>query len=111
MKRRLWAEAYPAVDLHVELAKAAAWLVANPANRKSNYDAFLNRWFARIHGDGRGRVLRALEVVGFGGRAAAYSGAAVGFRRDADRSAEARAQADAHFVHLKLALEAIDAAH
>ncbi len=47
MKRRLWAEAYPAVDLHVELAKAAAWLVANPANRKSNYDAFLNRWFAR----------------------------------------------------------------
>jgi len=71
----------------------------------------LNRWFARIHGDGRGRVLRALEVVGFGGRAAPNLGAAVGFRRDADRSAEARAQADAHFVHLKLALEAIDAAH
>lgn len=43
----LWAKAYPAIDLKTELAKAAAWLIANPKNRKSNYARFLTSWFVR----------------------------------------------------------------
>lgn len=46
-QRDLWRVAYPAIDLETELAKAAAWLVANPKNQKSNYARFLNGWFTR----------------------------------------------------------------
>lgn len=45
--RALWTKAYPAIDIALELAKAAAWLDANPANAKSNYSRFLNSWFQR----------------------------------------------------------------
>jgi hypothetical protein len=44
---KVWGEAYPAINLTGELAKAAAWLKANPKNTKSNYDRFLTNWFAR----------------------------------------------------------------
>lgn len=43
----LWSSAYPAVDVRAELAKAAAWLDANPKNRKSDYKRFLNGWLSR----------------------------------------------------------------
>lgn len=43
----LWAKAYPAISINVELAKAAAWLKANPKNLKSNYERFLTNWFSR----------------------------------------------------------------
>lgn len=43
----LWRTAYPAISLDTEKAKAAAWLLANPANRKSNIAAFLTRWFTK----------------------------------------------------------------
>jgi hypothetical protein len=42
-----WKRAFPALDLDVELARAEAWLVANPANRKSNYLRFLTNWLQR----------------------------------------------------------------
>lgn len=42
-----WRQAYPAVELDTEIAKAAAWLVANPKNRKSNVARFLTNWLAR----------------------------------------------------------------
>lgn len=45
--RDLWQRAYPALSLDAELSKAAAWLNANPKNRKSNYDRFLTNWLAR----------------------------------------------------------------
>jgi len=45
--RQSWEKAYPAIDLKAELAKAQAWLIANPKNRKSNYARFLNNWFVR----------------------------------------------------------------
>lgn len=48
-----WQAAYPAVDLMTELAKAAAWLNAHPANKKSNYAAFLTRWFSRAQDSAR----------------------------------------------------------
>lgn len=42
-----WVAAYPAVDVAGELAKAAAWLLANPKNAKSNYARFLTNWLTR----------------------------------------------------------------
>ena len=42
-----WQEAYPAVPIPPAIAQAAAWLKANPANKKSNYERFLVNWFSR----------------------------------------------------------------
>lgn len=42
-----WRKAYPAISIETETAKAAAWLVANPKNRKSNLARFLTNWFSR----------------------------------------------------------------
>lgn len=42
-----WEIAYPALDLKVEIAKAAAWLQANPKNLKKNYARYLTGWFDR----------------------------------------------------------------
>lgn len=42
-----WDAAYPAVLLQTELAKAGAWLIANPKNQKSNYARFLTNWLSR----------------------------------------------------------------
>ena len=42
-----WQEAFPAVPVPPAIAQAAAWLKANPANRKSNYERFLVNWFKR----------------------------------------------------------------
>lgn len=42
-----WHQAYPAIELDTEIAKAAAWLVANPKNRKSNLARFLTSWLTR----------------------------------------------------------------
>jgi hypothetical protein len=40
--------AYRGVDLAAELFKAEAWIVSNPSKApRSNYPAFLRRWFAR----------------------------------------------------------------
>lgn len=50
-----WREAYPAVDVKAELAKAAAWIIANPKNKKSNYARFLTSWLSRAQ-DGAKRV-------------------------------------------------------
>ena len=49
----LWKKAYPACDIEVELAKAAAWLVANPTKRpRSNYGRFLTNWLSRTQDRG-----------------------------------------------------------
>lgn len=42
-----WREAYPAVDIELELRRAAEWLLANPHKRKKNYRRFLISWFSR----------------------------------------------------------------
>lgn len=44
---KVWKEAYPAIDVEAEIKKAAAWLMANPKNKKSQYARFLNNWFSR----------------------------------------------------------------
>jgi hypothetical protein len=45
--RDAWQRAYPALSLDAELARAAAWLIANPKNKKSNYARFLTGWLSR----------------------------------------------------------------
>lgn len=43
----LWKRAYPAVLIDAELNAAAAWIIANPANKKSNYARFLTNWLKK----------------------------------------------------------------
>jgi hypothetical protein len=46
--RQEWRQAYPACDLQAELAKATAWLKANPAKaHKSNWRRFVVSWLTR----------------------------------------------------------------
>ena len=46
-QQNIWLKAYPAVDIENQLARAAAWLIANPKNRKSDYPRFLNSWLTK----------------------------------------------------------------
>jgi hypothetical protein len=46
--RKVWSEMAPAVDVDAELAKASAWLYAQPvAKRKRDLLRFLTNWFGR----------------------------------------------------------------
>lgn len=42
-----WESAYPAINVKAEVTKAAAWLISNPKNKKSNYARFLNAWLSK----------------------------------------------------------------
>jgi hypothetical protein len=42
-----WESAYPAIHIETELYRAAEWVKANPANKKSNWRRFLTNWFSR----------------------------------------------------------------
>jgi hypothetical protein len=46
-KAEFWQKAYPAINVLSEIKKAAAWLIANPKNKKSDYPRFLNAWLSR----------------------------------------------------------------
>lgn len=48
-----WSTAYPALSLDAELAKAAAWILANPKNKKSNYARYLTNWLSRAQDSAR----------------------------------------------------------
>ncbi len=43
----VWKSAYPAVDVESEIRKAAAWVVANPKNKKTQWGRFINNWLSR----------------------------------------------------------------
>jgi hypothetical protein len=46
--RQEWRQAYPACDLEPELARATAWLKANPTKaHKSNWRRFIVSWLTR----------------------------------------------------------------
>lgn len=45
--RLAWEKAYPACDIDAELAKAHAWMQANPAKKKRNWTSFLRNWLDR----------------------------------------------------------------
>jgi len=51
--REQWAQAFPACELDQELAKATAWLLANPTKaKKSNWRRFLVSWLTRSQDKG-----------------------------------------------------------
>lgn len=55
LDRDTWKAAFPAVDIDGELAKARAWVIANPAQKKSNWRRFLNGWLSRRQDKGTPR--------------------------------------------------------
>ncbi len=63
---QIWAKAYPAVDISMELQRMAAWLIANPKNRKSNYARFITNWLLRDQE--RGGRFRGGRASGSGAR-------------------------------------------
>ena len=46
-QRKIWAEAYPNVDLDTEFRKAKAWLLSNTNKAKKDFRRFLNNWLSR----------------------------------------------------------------
>jgi len=42
-----WTTAYPAVDVKNNILRSAEWLLANPSQRKKNYNRFLTSWLSR----------------------------------------------------------------
>ena len=42
-----WAEAYPAVNIEMEIKRAAIWAGDNPSKRKKQWGRFLSNWFKR----------------------------------------------------------------
>lgn len=45
--RKEYSEAYPGIDLDQETAKAKAWMLSNPKNKKKNLARFLNNWLSK----------------------------------------------------------------
>lgn len=64
-QRQLWSKAYPAVNLDIELAKAASWLKANPTKTKSNYNRFLTSWLDRSQNNGGTKNVNSGASAGF----------------------------------------------
>lgn len=54
--------AFPEVDFGREIAKAEAWLVANPLRKKKNYRRFLNAWFSRAQPKTGRKILGGEDV-------------------------------------------------
>jgi hypothetical protein len=59
--RLRWGEAYPALNIAEQIAKAASWLKANPKNRKSNYERFLVNWFSKAQDRAPGGAVRSFS--------------------------------------------------
>ena len=59
-KIQQWGEAFPAVDIALELKSAALWVADNPTKAKSQWGRFLTNWFRRTQerGGNRGKVLK-----------------------------------------------------
>lgn len=55
-KKTQWAVAFPAVDIDLELKRAALWVMDNPSKRKSNWGRFLTNWFKRTQERGGNRT-------------------------------------------------------
>lgn len=66
--KKLWAKAYPAVVIEIELNKAAAWLIANPSQKKSNYNRFLTNWLNRSQDNGGTRGTSTNKITTASGR-------------------------------------------
>jgi len=60
--RERWAAAYPAVEIEQQVNAAAAWLAANPKQRKKNIERFLTNWLARQQERGGVRQHRVSSI-------------------------------------------------
>jgi hypothetical protein len=49
-----WSQAFPHVDVPAELARAAAWVAANPTNRPRSWSRFLVGWLGRAQDKAKG---------------------------------------------------------
>ena len=65
-----WAETYPACDIKSEIKRMAAWLIANPKKRKSNYWKFINSWLIKSQDSGgtKGLEKKSRHERMFGGK-------------------------------------------
>lgn len=65
-KIKIWADAYPAVDVKQELLKMSAWLDSNRTKRKTRrgIDRFINNWLSRTqdHGGTRNAAVQTGQV-------------------------------------------------
>lgn len=62
-KKGFWRAIYPGVDVDRELGAAAAWIIANPAKAKKNYERFLNGWLSRTF-----KSLKPVSIHQFSGK-------------------------------------------
>ena len=46
-KLEKWIEAFPLINIEVEIKKMEAWLAANPKRKKVNYERFIINWLSR----------------------------------------------------------------
>jgi phage replication O-like protein O len=46
-KLKKWIEAFPLINIEVEIKKMEAWLAANPKRKKVNYERFIVNWLGR----------------------------------------------------------------
>ena len=46
-KLEVFKEKYPALDVEAEVRKMEAWIIANPKNKKSNWERFIVNWLTR----------------------------------------------------------------
>lgn len=55
--KKIWGAAYPKCDIEICLNQMAAWLLADPRRRKSNYKQFIVNWLKREqdHGGTKGQ--------------------------------------------------------
>ena len=59
-KLNKWKEAFPLLNVEVELKKMEAWLTANPKNKKVNYERFIVNWLGRAGGE-NGKSKRSIS--------------------------------------------------
>jgi len=94
----IWADAYPAINLIQEIKKAAAWLLSNPKNRKTDLPRFLNNWLQKAQNQTPGQG---------GGPARPFVGTGKGteVRTTGPESDEANAVRQANRETIRLACE------
>ena len=52
-KLNKWKEAFPLINIEVEIKKMEAWLAANPKRKKVNYERFIVNWLSRATKGGK----------------------------------------------------------
>ena len=51
-RMELWRDAFPAVNIELDMKRAALWILDNPKKKKKYWGRFLTNWFARTQEKG-----------------------------------------------------------